>query len=32
MIVGGFKYQDYYHEHLGEMQSTIENAIVILLD
>lgn len=32
MIVGKFKYQDYYHEYLGEMQSTMDNAIVILLD
>ena len=32
IIVGGFKYQDYYHEYLGEKQSTIDNAIVILLD
>lgn len=31
LIVGSFRYHDYQHEYLGEMQSTIDNAIVILL-
>lgn len=30
IIVGPFKYHDYYHEYFGETQSTIDYAIVIL--